>query len=186
MLDARTELETLRAELAAADAPASTQKQTERASRELGKAEAKVTRHRGEFKKERCKLPDGVTELPSTVDELRALRETLTVAYTNHSLARRRLDQNMQAADAVREAANKALDDAVSAAYKTQALAAHPDKRRGAGSTHEDTMQFQRLQTAYATLRDAEMRRAYIDTFDHGAAAVLFCARFARLFRFPC
>jgi hypothetical protein len=48
---------------------------------------------------------------------------------------------------------------------RTQALQQHPDKRRS-GST-ADTMAFQRLRTAYDTLRDATLRRAYIDTFNH-------------------
>ena len=175
LLEAQAELDAMREEVAAGGA-ASTQKQAERVAREIAKGEAKVTRLRAELKKQGCKLPADTKELPSTVDELRKLKHELSVAYTKHSTERRILDAHMRRADAVREVANKALDDAVSAAYKTQALAAHPDKRRGAGSTHEDTMQFQRLQTAYATLRDAEMRRAYIDTFDHGAAATL-CAR---------
>ena len=177
LIEAQTELEGLRELVAASAGAASTQKQVERAAREIAKAEAKVTRLRAELKKHGCKLPADTKELPSTAAELTAVKEALSVAYGKHSVARRELDTHMRRADAVRDAANKALDDAVSAAYKTQALAAHPDKRRGAGSTHEDTMAFQRLQTAYATLRDAEMRRAYIDTFDHGAAAVLFTMR---------
>ena len=170
LIEALTELEPLREQVAACGA-GSTQKQTERAARELAKGEAKVTRLRAELKKQGCTLPADTKELPSSVEQLLAVREALSAAYSKSSVARRELDAHMRRADAVREAANKALDDAVSAAYKTQALTAHPDKRRGAGSTHEDTMRFQRLQTAYATLRDAEMRRAYIDTFDHGAAA---------------
>jgi hypothetical protein len=96
-----------------------------------------------------------------------------------------------------RRVANAVLDDVVSAAYKcapappragpgcslslaltpcsslllththtrTQALQQHPDKRRS-GST-ADTLALQRLRTAYETLRDATLRRAYIDTFNH-------------------
>jgi len=163
--EALKELEQLRA--AAKDGgDDATRKQAERLEREGAKAESKVTRLRAQAKKDGVKLPAGA-ESPATSAECEELRKTVSAAYLPHAAKRRGLEAAMQHADRVRGNANKHLDDAVSAAYKTQALSSHPDKRRGAGSSHEDTLRFQRVRTAYETLRDADQRRDYIDTFDH-------------------
>ena len=168
--EALGELEKLRAAVPAGGEEA-TRKQAERWEREEAKAVAKVTRVRAAAKKEGVRLPPGV-ELPATAAEAQALKAALTSHYMAHAESRRTLERHMAEADAVRAGANKALDDAVGAAYKTQALSAHPDKRRGAGSTHEDTLRFQRVRTAYETLKDADQRRAYVRALRPGLFAL--------------
>lgn len=164
-----TELEKLRGEAAAAAEEAKgkaadkemTRKQAEKAEKAEAKLQSKLTALRAKAKKDGVKLP-GNAELPATLAEAEALRQAVSAAYMAHSQVRRQLDLRMRHADNVRSEANKMLDDAVSAAYKSQALASHPDKRRGAESTHDDTLRFQRVRTAYETLRDAEQRKAYV------------------------
>ena len=162
LAEALAELDALRADAGKQGEEATrTRAQADRAEREEAKLQSKLTRLRAAAKKDGVRLPGGA-ELPATAGEATALQQALSAAYMKHSQSRRELDTHMRHADAVRSAANKALDDAVSAAYKSQALASHPDKRRGAESTHEDTLRFQRVRTAYETLRDADQRRAYV------------------------
>jgi len=53
----------------------------------------------------------------------------------------------------------------ISTAFRKSSLLRHPDKRRS--SSNDDTLAYQRLRTAYDTLRDDDLRRRYIRLLDH-------------------
>ncbi len=106
-------------------------------------------------------------EWASSAEEAKAHATKLAGEHAQLAGVVQFLSQRMAVAAKVRHGANAELDDTVGAAYKSAALAAHPDKRRSSSSA--DTLAFQRLRTAYDTLRDAELRRLYIDTLDHDA-----------------
>lgn len=105
------------------------------------------------------------TEWPTSPDEAAVIAKALQERHAFHAQRQRVLADNLKVAEAAKAQAHAALDEAVSAAYKSQALQQHPDKRRSGSSA--DTMKFQRMKTAYETLKDPELRRRYIDMLDH-------------------
>lgn len=164
--------EALKAELASPDTPRTDvvmrRRQLEKAEREVAKLQGKLSRLRADACKE---LRDGANPLgdwPTSLEEAKRAEAEQTQVAATAGRAAAILAHRINLATRAKEEANAKLDAAVSAAYKSAALKAHPDKRRG-DSSADGTLAFQRLRTAYETLRDGSLRRSYIDTMDHDA-----------------
>jgi hypothetical protein len=151
-------------------------RKTAKAEKEVSKLEAKITRLKAEAESDGLKL-ESLGQPVATSDDLRKLAGRLSKDVATLEKRIEIVKGQVQKAVQFRDVANSVLDEAVSLAYKTQALAQHPDKRKSGSSA--DTLAFQRLRTAYETLRDPLLRRRYIETLDHDAFLVERAAQIA-------
>ena len=140
------------------------QRQRDKMEKEQAKLLAKLTRLRVEARADGVVVVAG-GEWPSTSEQSLAVVQASEQRYQAVCRRIQVYEEHLLAASAKKASADTALDEAVSAAYRTTVLQQHPDKRKSGSQT--DTLTFQRLRTAYETLHDGDLRRRYIKSYDH-------------------